>query len=206
MPGAVLAEGDAPAVARPRKYSDELNERAVRFYFESNRPIAHVAQDLGIHEEALRQWVRQADADSGRRRDLLKTDEREELKEAPEGERRASARERDLEGRLRLFRSGARPDPATVTRYVEERRDAFEVEPICRTLGVPVSRHYARRSRKPSARELADLELLVEIEAARSGRRRVYGARKTWKELRRRDVDVGRDQVARVMREHGLVG
>jgi putative transposase len=93
-----------------------------------------------------------------------------------------------------------------VTRYVEERRDAFEVEPICRTLGVPVSTHYARRSRKPSARELADLELLVEIEAARSGRRRVYGARKTWKELRRRDVDVGRDQVARVMREHGLVG
>ena len=73
-------------------------------------------------------------------------------------------------------------------------------------LGVPVSTHYARRSRKPSPRELADRQLLVEIEAARSGRRRVYGARKTWKELRRRDVEAGRDQVARVMREHGLVG
>jgi putative transposase len=71
-----------------------------------------------------------------------------------------------------------------VTRYVEERRDAFGVEPICRALGVPVSTHYARRSRKPSARELADRRLLVEIEEARSGRRRVYGARKTWKELR----------------------
>ena len=80
MPGSVLAEGDAPAMARPRKYSDELRERAVRFYFESNRPIAHVAQDLGIHKEALRQWVRQAEADRGVRRDLLKTDEREELK------------------------------------------------------------------------------------------------------------------------------
>jgi putative transposase len=32
------------------------------------------------------------------------------------------------------------------------------------------------------------------------------GARKTWKELRRRDVDVGRDRVARVMREQWLVG
>ena len=93
-----------------------------------------------------------------------------------------------------------------MTRYVEERRDAFGVEPICRAIGVPVSTHYARRSRKPSARELADRELLVEIEAARSGRRRVYGARKTWKELKRRQVEVGRDQVARVMREHGLVG
>ena len=80
MPGFVLAEGDAPAMARSRKYSDELRERAVRFYFESNRPIARVAQDLGIHKEALRQWVRQAEADRGVRRDLLKTDEREELK------------------------------------------------------------------------------------------------------------------------------
>jgi transposase len=80
MPGVVLVEGDAPAMARPRKYCDELRARAVRCYFESNRPIAHVAQDLGIHKEALRRWVRQAEADRGVRRDLLKTDEREELK------------------------------------------------------------------------------------------------------------------------------
>ena len=93
-----------------------------------------------------------------------------------------------------------------MTRYVEDRRAAFGVEPICQTLGVPVSTHYARRSRVPSARELADHRLLAEIEAARSGRRRVYGARKTWKELKRRDVQVGCDQVARVMRQHGLVG
>jgi putative transposase len=93
-----------------------------------------------------------------------------------------------------------------VSRYVEERREAFGVEPICRVLGVPVSTHYARRSRKPSRRELADLELLTEIESARAGYRRAYGARKTWKELRRRGVDVGRDQVARVMRQHGIEG
>jgi len=34
----------------------------------------------GIHTGALRQWVRQAEADRGIRRDLLKTDGREELK------------------------------------------------------------------------------------------------------------------------------
>ena len=64
----------------PRKYPDELRERAVRLVFESERPIAHVAADLGVHKEALRQWVRQAEADQGRRRDLLKSEEREELK------------------------------------------------------------------------------------------------------------------------------
>ena len=93
-----------------------------------------------------------------------------------------------------------------MTRYIEERRGAFGVEPICAAIGVPLSTHYARRSRVPSRRELADRELLIEIEAARTGRRRVYGARKTWKELKRRGVEVGRDQVARVMREHGLEG
>ena len=67
-----------------------------------------------------------------------------------------------------------------MTRYVEGRREAFGVEPICRALGVAVSTHYARRSRKPSRRELPDRELLVEIEAARSGYRRVYGTRKKW--------------------------
>jgi transposase InsO family protein len=93
-----------------------------------------------------------------------------------------------------------------VTRFIEKRREAFGVEPICRTLGVAVSTHYARRSRKPSRRDLADRELLAEIEAARSGYRRVYGARKTWLELRRRGVGAGRDQVARVMRSHGICG
>jgi transposase len=67
-------------MAAPRKYPDELRERAVRLVFESGRPIAHVARDLGIHKEALRHWVRQAEADTGRRRDLLTSDEREELK------------------------------------------------------------------------------------------------------------------------------
>jgi transposase len=67
-------------MAAPKKYPDELRERAVRLVFESGRPIAHVARDLGVHKEALRSWVRQVEADGGRRRDLLTTDEREELK------------------------------------------------------------------------------------------------------------------------------
>ena len=89
---------------------------------------------------------------------------------------------------------------------MEQRREAFGVEPICRVLGVPVSTHYARRSRKPSRRELRDRELVREIYAAREGYRSVYGVRKTWKELKRRDVDIGRDRVARLMRGEGLEG
>lgn len=67
-------------MAAPRKYSEELRERAVRLVFESGRPIAHVAQDLGVHKEALRSWVRQARADRGELPGVLTSEEREELK------------------------------------------------------------------------------------------------------------------------------
>jgi transposase len=64
----------------PRKYPDELRERAVRLALESKRPIKHVAADVGVHYESLRHWVRQAEADAGERKDLLTTSERERLK------------------------------------------------------------------------------------------------------------------------------
>jgi len=65
----------------PKKYPDELKERSVRLVFESGRPIAHVARDLGIKYESLRQWVRQAEADTGARAERLTSSEREHLKE-----------------------------------------------------------------------------------------------------------------------------
>ena len=65
---------------RPKKYPDELRERAVRLVFESQRPIAAVARDLGVHKEALRLWVRQAEADAGTRNDRLTSAERERLR------------------------------------------------------------------------------------------------------------------------------
>ncbi len=68
-------------MAAPRKYGDELRERATRLALESGRPIAHVARDLGVHKEALRTWVRQAKADAGGGTPaVLSSSEREELK------------------------------------------------------------------------------------------------------------------------------
>ena len=68
-------------MSRPGKYPEELLERGVRLVFESGRPIAHVAGDLGIHAEALRKRVRQAEAAGGERRDLLSSSDRERLRE-----------------------------------------------------------------------------------------------------------------------------
>jgi transposase len=65
---------------RPRKYPEELLDRGVRLVFESGRPIAHVARDLGVSSEVLRKRVRQAEADNGSRPDLPSTAEREEIR------------------------------------------------------------------------------------------------------------------------------
>jgi transposase len=64
---------------RGRKYPQELIDRGVRLVFESGRPIAQVAADLGMHPEALRKRVRQAEIDTGRR-DGLTSQEHEEIK------------------------------------------------------------------------------------------------------------------------------
>jgi len=66
-------------MARPSKYSPEFRQRSVRIARESERPIAAVARDLGIHHETLRVWVRQDEANDGTRADRLASAEREEL-------------------------------------------------------------------------------------------------------------------------------
>ncbi|MBW0109752.1 transposase [Pseudonocardia sp. KRD-182] len=69
-------------MAAPKKYPNELRERAVRLYFESDpRPvIRRLAEQLGVHHEALRTWIRQAQADRGQRSDLPTSAEVEELR------------------------------------------------------------------------------------------------------------------------------
>jgi transposase len=73
------AEGST-TVPTSRKYPAELRERAVELVLSSGRPIAHIADQLGVNRETLRSWVRRAEADRGQRGELLSSDEREELK------------------------------------------------------------------------------------------------------------------------------
>jgi putative transposase len=91
-------------------------------------------------------------------------------------------------------------------RYIEEHRDRFGVEPICRELAVAPSTFYAARARPLSARALSDEALKPQILKAYNENFHVYGARKIWLELNRRDIGVGRDRVARLMRDLGISG
>ncbi len=69
----------------PRKYPLELRACAVRMYraAEPQPVIRRMAEELGVHHEALRNWIRQAEADAGERGDMLTAAEWEELAALP---------------------------------------------------------------------------------------------------------------------------
>jgi transposase-like protein len=54
-------------LTRSTEYPKELMDRGIRLALEGERPIAHIAQDLGIHPEALLERVRRVEIDAGRR-------------------------------------------------------------------------------------------------------------------------------------------
>ncbi|MGQ0847226.1 MAG: IS3 family transposase [Sporichthyaceae bacterium] len=211
-------------MAAPKKYSDELRERATRMAVEARRDpasaigaIKRIGDQLGVHPEALRNWVKQAEIDDGTRAGTSSEDtariadlerENRELRRANEILRTASG----------FFRgSGARPPLEVIVAYidahagrvVEGRR--LGVEPIIdalRSAGVEIapSTYYAAKTRPPSARAVRDAELIPLIEAVHEANLGVYGARKVYFALNRIGVPVARCTVERLMRRRGIRG
>ena len=71
----------------PKRYPDELRERAVRMVFEIREQtgqrkgaMARVAEQLGINPETLRNWMNQAEVDAGQRPGTS-TDDRQRIAE-----------------------------------------------------------------------------------------------------------------------------
>jgi putative transposase len=90
--------------------------------------------------------------------------------------------------------------------YIDTHRSEFGVEPICRVLQVAPSTYYAAKSRLPSARAIRDGLMMPILLALWIANFKVYGAHKLWKAARRGGHDIGRDQVARLMKTLGIEG
>jgi putative transposase len=93
-----------------------------------------------------------------------------------------------------------------VSAFIDEHRDRFGVEPICRVLGVSASAYYHRRSGARSRRAVEDERLLGRIRELHAANYYAYGSRRMWKALQRAGEQVGRGRVERLMRAHGLQG
>jgi putative transposase len=93
-----------------------------------------------------------------------------------------------------------------VSRFIDEQRGRFGVEPSCRTVGVSASAYYQRATGDRSARSIEDERLLERIRALHAANYHAYGYRRAWKGLRREGVRVGHDRVKRLMRAHAIQG
>jgi putative transposase len=95
--------------------------------------------------------------------------------------------------------------------FIDEYREAFGVEPICKVLRIAPSgyRRYAAQQRNPAlrcARARRDDSLIPHIERVWVANLQVYGADKVWKQLIREGIGVARCTVERRMRRLGLRG
>jgi transposase InsO family protein len=95
--------------------------------------------------------------------------------------------------------------------FIDDQREAYGVEPICRVLPIAPSTYFEQKARQVDPRRLPrrlarDRELCAEIERVWKENQSVYGARKVWKQLRREGVEVARCTVERLMAQMGLEG
>jgi putative transposase len=93
-----------------------------------------------------------------------------------------------------------------IVAFIDDHRDELGVEPVCRVLQVAPSTYYAAKRRQPSARAVRDAVLMQALMVLWVVNRKVYGAHKLWKAARRAGHDIGRDQVARLMRAMEIEG
>ena len=90
--------------------------------------------------------------------------------------------------------------------FIDANRGELGVAPVCKVLQIAPSTYYTAKTRPESARAARDVVLTALILMLFKANYSVYGARKMWKAVRRKGENVGRDQVARLMRQMGLRG
>lgn len=95
--------------------------------------------------------------------------------------------------------------------FIDDHREAYGVEPICRVLPIAPSTYHAHAARRADpgklpARARSDAAIMVEIRRVFEENFHVYGVRKVWRQLGREGIAVARCTVARLMRVMGLKG
>jgi putative transposase len=98
-----------------------------------------------------------------------------------------------------------------MTAFIDEHRADYGVEPICRILPIAPSVYYEQKARQSDparlpARAQRDAILCDEVHRVWQENRRVYGARKLWRQMNREGLPVARCTVERLMGQMGIQG
>ncbi|MCR4282592.1 MAG: IS3 family transposase [Bauldia sp.] len=200
------------------KFSPEVRARAVRLVLDHQgehtsrwAAVSSIAAKIGCTSQTLHEWVKKAERDSGVRAGVpsdvaekVKALEREnrELRQANEILRKASAY---------FCPGGARPPVQAMIAFIDDHREAYGVEPICKVLPIAPSTFHAHVAKRIdparlSARARRDAALKIEVRRVFEENFGVYGVRKVWRQLKREGFDAARCTVARLMKTMGLQG
>jgi transposase InsO family protein len=90
--------------------------------------------------------------------------------------------------------------------FIRAEKAHYPVRVLCRVLEVSRSGFYAFLRHEPSARAKSNETLLIEIREAHRKGRGAYGSPRVHRSLRQGGIRVGRNRVARLMREAKIVG
>lgn len=90
--------------------------------------------------------------------------------------------------------------------YIDNHKEEYGVEPICKQLPIAPSTYYAARARPEAKRSITDAVTTEKITRVHRENYSVYGARKVYAALNREGHRVARCTVERLMRRTGLHG
>ncbi|MBK3392554.1 IS3 family transposase [Psychrobacter sp. M9-54-1] len=203
---------------KTRHYTPEIKDRAVRMLIEalSDYPstwpaIQAIAPKIGCTPETLRSWHKkhidqtipasvQAQSQEQRIKELER--ENKELKQANEIIRKAAA----------FFGpGGARPLTKIMIQFIDDHKNNYGVELICRVLPIAPSTYHRAKDlesypEKRSLRSQHDDFYISEIKRIWQDSKCRYGARKVWQQMKADGLKVARCTIERLMRQHGLQG
>jgi putative transposase len=149
-----------------KQYSAEVRERAVRLVLEHQgeyrsrwKATESIASKIGCSAYTLHEWIKRAQDRGGRT-----------AQEAGAREPGTKAGQRDFaQGQCLFCPGGARPPTQVMIAFIDEHREAYGVEPICRVLPIAPSTYHDHGAKgqdplRESARAKRDKLLKIEIQ------------------------------------------
>ncbi|MGW1741242.1 IS3 family transposase [Nocardia sp. NPDC001965] len=205
-----------------KRYPPEVREKAVRLALErldeygSAYAAARVIGPLvDVHHETLRLWIKKALAAGSRPGDSvapgLSSAERDELARLRKENRELKQTNEILKLASSYFRAGTRPATPLIVGFIDEYRQVYGVESICRALsahGVQIApRTYRKARHRPASdRDITDAQVENTLRDLQNTPEAMYGRRKMTRYLRRQGYEVAFCTADRLMRELSLNG
>jgi len=178
------------------QFTKEFKVEAVRLVWDRGVLVAQASHDLDVHEDLLRNWTKDFEADP--RQALPDQGSMKPERSETERLRREVQKLKAQRDILKKSRWLLRQGPNMMFSFVAKHRGIWPVALICEALGVSRSGFYAWLTRSPNERAKRDYELTKEIAKSFLDSDRTYGARRVWHDILATGLSCGLHAIERL--------